>query len=245
MPKKRPTKRVDVGAVFERIFEERKQRNERREKVIDELIEAVVRPELSSKAGQEIVGKARKGHKATDAAMIAKRQKDFEKIANFHMLSPAEKKKIAEQKGFGGKETRKGNVIEGSKIHPDILYRSSSEGLADGFTFLYIVPDNEFISGDIITTHGDIIDDGELSWSAVNGLERHGQAFMGRVAQIPETIGQDDIDWDDLDSEEVEVGTHLSIWSKPPKEILNKILNKIDGKIDFIHLPKHKSFESD
>lgn len=203
------------------------------EEVESDYHEAVIGKQISPK-GRDLVAKSRSGHKKIDSNLLSKKVLD----KNFHMLSPAEKKRIKKTMGFGKNKKKVGKIIMGSSVDPDDLYMMiDEEGYDDEFdgqTFIWNDKLQILSTLPAINTHYDI----EMMIIR-GGVKEFGDKFpdlnvdiYGRWMKIPYASRRDS-------SLSPKGSIHLALWVAVDgwREQLNKTLNKLNATPDVIHVP--------
>jgi len=203
------------------------------EEVEKDYQEAVIGKQISPEA-REKVAASRTGHKKSTSRRLGLLQKVMTK--DFHLLPPEQKKKITDGLGFGKNEKVKNEggykLIEGSAIHPDVLYYVTNDSRGDipGKVFIYNIANGEDYASidEPYKTHWDAARSADSSPSNRDVREH----IHGRVIAL-----EYDLDEDDENAPNLERGTHLSFWRRIDKDLVDEVIREYNLDPDFVHMP--------
>lgn len=211
------------------------------EEIENDYQEAVIRKQISPEARSE-VDKSREGHKKLSNEILS--QRDLSK--DFHALSPLEKNRVAKEAGYGGTKKERGKILDGSPIHPDVLFtlvKSFHARGADGQTFIYDIKDDSIASLGPDKIHYDVeLGDKKFESERDDDDFVHGR-WVDLEKDIDMTCKDDQEDFFLVEPYKFKSGKHLSFWGRlDDDDVIKKILVKLStNDIDYIHMPSKKA----
>lgn len=189
----------------------------------NDLSEAVVGKQRAN------VLKTREDYKKADMKLLSKRANI---IKNIHLMSPAEKEQAKKAMGFSAKKkakkkTRFGNIIFGSEIDPDTLYREARYNGSEGYTFIYDINNNKIYTTYATKVHSKIVYD--IIGKDDDDMFLDPKVIFGRWVDVIENNGN------------IKKGKHVAFWNRPPNDkYFDIIINKLNITPDFIHSSKNR-----